>query len=125
MIFTSVTLAQGTGLIVGKVLDKELENEPLAFAHISIENTKIASSSDLSGMFLLENLEDGNYTVIVEFPGYETKYVSVDIASGNPVELHLALGAQSINLNELAALENEQHATVSETQPEKLQATKS
>ena len=37
--FSSIGFAQNAGMIVGKVLDKELINEPLIFANVSIKGT--------------------------------------------------------------------------------------
>ncbi len=103
-IFSSVGFAQNTGLIVGKVTDKELNNEPLIYASISIKGTTITSDSDMTGLFLLENLADGDYTLVCNFVGYETKELKVHVNAMQPTEVHIALAPSTISLNELAAL---------------------
>jgi len=71
--FSGLGFAQNTGLIVGKVTDKELNNEPLMFASISVKGTAITADSDMTGLFLLENLAEGDYTLVCNFVGYESK----------------------------------------------------
>lgn len=105
-LFTSLGFAQNTGLIVGKVLDKELNNEPLVFANISIKGTSTEISSDTTGLFVIENLEDGDYTLVCSFVGYETKEINVHVNASQPVELNIPLAASTVSLNDLAALGN-------------------
>ncbi|HEY5687312.1 MAG TPA: carboxypeptidase-like regulatory domain-containing protein [Yeosuana sp.] len=102
--FSSISFAQNTGLIVGKVTDKELNNEPLMFASISVKDTAIASETDITGIFLIENLAEGDYTLVCKFIGYETKELTIHVGSMQPTEINLSLAASTISLNELAAL---------------------
>lgn len=104
--FTSLGFAQNSGLIVGKVLDKELNNEPLMFASISIKGSSIKSTSDVTGLFYIENLQDGPYTLVCSFPGYETKEIKVQVNGAQTSDVKLALAAKTISLNELASLKN-------------------
>ena len=107
LVFTSFSFAQSSGLIIGTVLDKELDNAPLAFANISIKGTSVSSTADISGMFLLENLKDGDYTLVCNFPGYESKEVKVKITSGLPAEVKLSLGAFTLPITaETASVES-------------------
>jgi hypothetical protein len=101
---SSIGFAQNAGLIVGKVTDKELNNEPLMFASISVKGTTIASESDITGLFLLENLADGDYTLVCDFVGYESKELNVHISSMQPTEVNFSLAPSTISLDELAAL---------------------
>ncbi|WP_338357746.1 carboxypeptidase-like regulatory domain-containing protein [Yeosuana marina] len=105
-LFTSMGFAQNTGLIVGKVLDKELNNEPLVFANIAIKGTSTEISSDTTGLFVIENLEEGDYTLVCSFVGYETKEINVHVNATQPVELNIPLAASTVSLNDLAALGN-------------------
>lgn len=103
-IFSSAIMcAQNTGLIVGKVLDKELDNTPLAFANVSIKGTNLNVTSDISGAFLFENLESGKYTLICNFAGYETKEIQIEVNEQFPAEVKLSLGAFTLPPIETAA----------------------
>lgn len=106
MLFATVNYAQNTGLIVGKIMDNELDNTPLAFANLSIKNTSITSQTDLTGLFLIENLEAGDYTLVCSFPGYETQEIKVHVDSLQPIELQVSLSASAVSLSELASLAN-------------------
>jgi len=58
--------------IEGIILDGELENTPLTFAHISIDGTEVTTLTDFNGSFKID-LEEGTYTITIQFLGYEPK----------------------------------------------------
>jgi len=75
ILFAIVLLVSGLGFaqgnnVTGNVLDGEFNNEPLAFAKISIKNTNQIVNSDIDGNFVL-NIDPGTYTFVYEFIGYE------------------------------------------------------
>ena len=102
--FSGLGFAQNTGLIVGKVTDKELNNEPLMFASISVKGSAISADSDMTGLFLLENLAEGDYTLVCNFVGYESKELQIHVSAMQPTEVAISLAPTTISLNELAAL---------------------
>ncbi|MET1258866.1 TonB-dependent receptor [Flagellimonas sp. DF-77] len=71
LLFSSIIYAQ-TGSIVGKLTDKELNNDPLAFANILIKGTTTGTTSDFDGLYEIPGLEPGTYTVVYSYLGYET-----------------------------------------------------
>jgi len=106
ILFTALCFAQNTGMIVGEILDKEFSKNPLVFANVAVKGTSIEANTDLTGLFVIENLEDGDYTLVCSFVGYETKEVKVKVTFNNPVNVKLALGASGISLADLASLTN-------------------
>ncbi|WP_350286369.1 TonB-dependent receptor [uncultured Croceitalea sp.] len=72
LLFSSLAMAQQTGSIVGKLTDKEVNNEPLAFANVLIKGTSTGTTSDFDGLYEIANLEPGIYTVQYSYLGYET-----------------------------------------------------
>lgn len=69
--------------IYGTVLDGDFNNEPLAFAKITIKNTNQIVDSNINGNYVL-NLKPGTYTLVYEFTGYEPIEVSnVEISKEN------------------------------------------
>lgn len=74
------TMAQ-TGEITGKVI--EIGGEPLVGANVTIKGTTIGSTTDVTGEFLIENVEAGSYTLVVSFVGYEEAEKQVTITSGS------------------------------------------
>jgi len=115
LVFSTLTFAQSTGLIVGTIMDKELDNSPLAFANVQIKGTDFVSTTDLSGLFLIENLEAGNYTLTCNFAGYETKEINITVSSEKPAEVKLALGAQTFSLATTTASNESTEINKSET----------
>lgn len=103
-LFTAISFGQNTGLIVGKVLDSELNNAPLMMANVSVKGTSINLNTDLTGLFVIENLEAGDYTLVCSFAGYETKEIKVHVDNLKPAEVKLALAASTISLSELMLL---------------------
>ncbi|WNH14239.1 carboxypeptidase-like regulatory domain-containing protein [Thalassobellus suaedae] len=101
-LFTIFSFGQNTGLIVGKVLDKEMNDSPLVLASVLVKGTSIKSDTDLTGLFVIENLEDGDYTLVCSFVGYESQEIDVHVDSNEPSEVKLSLAASSISLNDLA-----------------------
>ena len=94
--------AQENGSIVGKLTDKEADNEPLAFANILIKNTTKGTTSDFDGLFELNDVEPGTYTVVFSFLGYETLEIPDVIVEADKVtEVSAALGAGSFSLDEV------------------------
>ncbi|MDO5972534.1 carboxypeptidase-like regulatory domain-containing protein [Flavivirga aquimarina] len=106
LFFTSFCFSQNTGLITGKLMDKEFDNNPLVFANVSIKGTSIESTTDQTGSFVIENLEDGDYTLVCRFVGYETKELKVKVVSGESEYIKTSLGASTVSFLELASIEN-------------------
>ncbi|MEM6865545.1 MAG: carboxypeptidase-like regulatory domain-containing protein, partial [Bacteroidota bacterium] len=71
-IMSTVGLAQKNGSIVGKLTDKELNNEPLAFANVLIKGSTQGTTSDFDGLFEITDVAPGTYTLVISFLGYET-----------------------------------------------------
>lgn len=90
------------GSIAGKLTDKEVNGEPLPFANIIIKGTSTGAMSDFDGLFVLENLDPGSYTVSFSFVGYETLDVpNVEVVAGKVTEINTELGASAASLDEV------------------------
>lgn len=98
------SFSQNTGLVVGKILDNELNNSPLVLANVSIKGTATQVNTDMTGLFVIENLKAGDYTLVCSFAGYETKEINVHVDALNPAEINLSLSASTISLSELALI---------------------
>lgn len=102
ILFTSFfTYAQTTGSIVGKLIDKEFNNEPLAFGNVLIKGTTKGTISDIDGLYGIENLEPGTYTLVYSFVGYETQEIEVTVESGKVTEVNVPMGASAASLDEV------------------------
>lgn len=101
---SALGFAQNTGIIVGKITDEEVANAPLVLANINIKGTKIETNTDQTGLFALENLEAGNYVLVCSFLGYKSKEINVHVDALTPLEINIALTANTISLTDLAAI---------------------
>ncbi len=104
ILFTSLCFAQNTGIIVGKILDKEFNNNPLVLATVSVKGTLIALTTDQTGLFVIENLKDGDYTLLCSFIGYKTEEIKVKVASRTSKNIKISLGADTLSLTEIELL---------------------
>ena len=102
ILFTSTfSFAQSVGSVVGKLTDKEFNNEPLAFANVLIKGTTTGTTSDFDGLYTFEDLDPGSYTLIFSFVGYETQEIVVQIVAGNVTEVNVPMGASAASLSEV------------------------
>ena len=91
-----------TGSIIGKITDKELNNESLPFANVFIKNTTKGTTTDMDGLYEIPSVEPGTYTVVISFIGYETLEVpNIIVEAGKVTEVNTALGASSVSLDEV------------------------
>ncbi|MBO3115468.1 TonB-dependent receptor [Winogradskyella sp. DF17] len=93
--------AQNTGSIVGKLTDKEFNNEPLPFANIVIKGTSKGTTSDIDGLYELNNLDPGKYVLIFSFVGYETLEIEADVVAGKVTTINVPMGASAAALEEV------------------------
>ncbi|MCL6267567.1 TonB-dependent receptor [Flagellimonas myxillae] len=101
-IVLQMSAQEDTGSIVGKLTDKEFNNEPLAFANLLIKGTTKGTTSDFDGLFEIANVDPGTYTLVISFLGYETLEVpNVVVEVGKITEINAALGASSVGLDEV------------------------
>lgn len=91
-----------TGSIGGKLSDREMAGEPLPFANVFIKGTSKGTTSDYDGLYLLEKLQPGTYTVVFSFIGYETLEVpNVVVEAGKVTEVNTDLGSSAAALDEV------------------------
>ena len=87
------------GEIKGIVLDNEFNNEPLAFASITIKDTNVSTTTELDGSFSF-NLKPGTYTLIFSFTGYKTIEVNnVTITANSTASCNQILSALTLEPN--------------------------
>ncbi|MGY8914519.1 MAG: carboxypeptidase-like regulatory domain-containing protein, partial [Flavobacteriales bacterium] len=94
---------ENTGRIVGKLIDKELNDEPLPFANVLIKGSNKGSTSDYDGIYELNNLTSGTYTVSFSYLGYETVEIpEVHVIPGKVTTLNIPMSAnQGVTLDEV------------------------
>ncbi|MDC1472228.1 TonB-dependent receptor [Flavobacteriaceae bacterium] len=101
LLVSGVVSAQNTGVVSGKLTDKEFNNEPLAFANVLIQGTTKGTTSDFDGNYNIDELEPGNYVVLFSFVGYKTIAIETLIIAGKTNEINIVLEANSAALEEI------------------------
>ncbi|WP_282178551.1 TonB-dependent receptor [Maribacter stanieri] len=95
--------AQETGTIVGTLTDKEVNDEPLAFANVLLKGTTKGTTSDFDGLYEISGIEPGTYIVTYSYLGYETVEIpNVEVVAGKVTTIDVPLSAsQGVSLDEV------------------------
>lgn len=101
LFIATLSYSQNTGSVVGKLTDKEYNDEPLAFANVLIKGTTKGTTSDIDGLYGIENLEPGTYTLIFSFVGYETLQIPVTVVANKVTTVNAPMGASAASLSEV------------------------
>lgn len=88
------------GTISGKVLDKDMNNEPLPFADVTIKGTKVGTTSNEKGEYTL-SVNAGKVTVIYSFLGYKSEEVVIEVKEGKNTVHNQAIGSDSMVLKDV------------------------
>ncbi|WP_425234734.1 TonB-dependent receptor domain-containing protein [Ulvibacterium sp.] len=103
---TMLTEAQDTGSIVGKLTDKELNNEPLAFANVLLKGTTKGTTSDFDGLYEISGLDPGTYTIVFSYLGYETVEIpNIVVEAGKVTNVDVPMSAsEGMTLDEVVVV---------------------
>jgi hypothetical protein len=117
LLFSTIALSQ-KGTISGTITDKEYNDEPLAFANISIKGTTHGTSTDDKGKYSL-NLEPGNYVLVVAYLGYQTIEIPFSLNPSEKKTINHSLEAGGVQLKDIVLTtivrKNTESAVLTET----------
>ena len=94
--FLQVLVAQNTYSVSGKVTS---ENLPLPYANIILDGTTKGAITDENGKFIITNVSQGTYIIVVSFTGFKTQKKKI-VVSNNDVVINFELN-QSDALDEV------------------------
>jgi len=83
-LFTTIAFAQDKVQISGKVLDGEMDNEPLLGATVIINGTTTGAQTDLDGNYILE-VYPGTYTLEYSYVGYNSTKENIIITDNKTI----------------------------------------
>ncbi|GLR17897.1 TonB-dependent receptor [Portibacter lacus] len=84
------TIAQSSGNISGKVIDKSSGDE-LPFANVYLEGTSFGAATDAEGKYILYQIPAGDYNLITAYIGYKEISMPVSVTAGGDVTLNIEL----------------------------------
>ncbi|MFQ5583214.1 MAG: TonB-dependent receptor [Calditrichia bacterium] len=97
IIFPVNSNAQANGIIRGLVNDEE--GNPLLGANISLEGTILGSSTDEDGVYIIEDVPPGTYTVVASYIGYKTERQTVTVSEGATVTQNFTLATDVLYMD--------------------------
>ena len=86
--------------IYGHVVQRGTHDH-LPYINIVIRGTTLGTSTDASGHYFLKNLPEGEFTLEASAVGYDTAVRSVEVRSGQTVEVNFELSQQTIRLDDV------------------------
>ena len=84
-LFTSIAFAQDKVQISGKILDGEMNNEPLFGSTVIISGTTTGTQADFDGKYVLD-VYPGTYTLEYSYVGYVSIKETVNITVNTTVD---------------------------------------
>ncbi|MEO1434745.1 MAG: TonB-dependent receptor, partial [Bacteroidota bacterium] len=97
-LFAFQSLAQ-MGTINGTVKDKS--NQTLVGATVSLEGASKGAFTDLEGNFVIDNIEPGQYKILVTYVGFETVSQGVTVAAGQTITVNFTMGVDALKMDEI------------------------
>jgi outer membrane receptor for ferrienterochelin and colicins len=76
------------GVLTGTIFSK---NEPLAFASVQLEGTKLGTNTNNQGEFKLTGIQAGSYLIQVTYLGYKDFKETIQFQSGDTLHLDIQL----------------------------------
>ncbi len=105
LLLCSFAKGQETGSITGALTDKDNGNSPLPFANVIIKGTTKGTTTDFDGLYTIDNLEAGTYSVEFSFVGYEVKTLdNITVTAGQETKLNAALGTSAALMDEVVVV---------------------
>lgn len=96
-LFSAILLAQETSSISGKILDNELNGEPMLFADVMLKNTKWKTQTNFHGNFDIDGVDPGNYVLVVSFLGYDTLEIPIEAKPNGVLQIQKGLNSKTID----------------------------
>ena len=78
LLLVSLSFSQSGHYISGKVVDRN--NTPLFGANIILKGTFMGSTSDFDGLYRIDNVDPGKYTLMISYIGYKSQEIELYIS---------------------------------------------
>jgi iron complex outermembrane receptor protein len=101
---TLFSQATGTGSIKGKITTAD--EKPAEGVSILLKNTARFAVADNDGVFTINELQAGRYTLVISLVGYNDYVQEVAVEAGNPTTVSVQLDLSNRELNEVVVIAN-------------------
>ncbi len=96
LLIANALLAQ-KGTVRGNVYDKDT-GEPIAFGNVVLSGTTVGTNTDIDGFFNISGLDQGNYTIVASYLGYDSVAIDVKVLPGDIIYKSFYLSESGIDL---------------------------
>ena len=100
LLLSTLGFAQSKGTISGTITDKDLNNETLPFATVTVKGTNNSKQTDIDGKYSIE-VAPGTHILVFSFLGYESQEEKITITAGEKKTLNKALSSGSVTLEDV------------------------
>ncbi|MBN8705622.1 MAG: carboxypeptidase-like regulatory domain-containing protein [Bacteroidetes bacterium] len=101
LIAGTVVHAQVTGILTGRVVDKET-GEALIGANVIVPGTSFGASTDIDGNFRIQSIPVGKIDLKISYVSFETKILTgIQILSGKVTNQNISLVPDDLKLDEV------------------------
>ncbi len=107
LLTATLSFAGTTGKIAGRVIDKST-GEPLPGANVFLDGTVFGSTTDLDGNYVILNVPPGNYTIVVQYIGYqEIRYSGIRVSIDLTTRQDFAMVEGTLETTDVIVVESE------------------
>jgi hypothetical protein len=118
---TGISFSQTKGVFRGNVYEQS-SAQPIAFASVTIENSKYFAETDLNGFFAIGELPPGNYNVTISYLGFKDITTEIAIKAGEILYNRYYLETKDVEL-ETVEVSGKREQARSEVQISKVSVT--
>lgn len=99
-ILISLNAYSQKGSVTGVISDKDMGNQPLAFASVTVKGTTIGTTTDEKGAYTL-NVNAGKQVIIISFLGYDSIEVPVVVVANETITVNKSIGSGNVKLEDV------------------------
>jgi iron complex outermembrane receptor protein len=104
ILFAATVFAQGTASIKGVVHTSD--NKPAEGVSVTVKGLNRTTIADNNGAFIIKNVPNGNFTLIVTLVGYNDVEQNVTVTAGETATVNINLSLSNNELNQVVVLSN-------------------
>lgn len=97
--FTLMSIVSAQGTVTGSVVSES--GDAIIGANVVIAGTSLGAAADMDGVFTIENVPAGDYTVVASAIGYQVGEQAVSVSDGSSSSAAFTLGTDVLGLSDV------------------------